>query len=61
MGVLAGKEWAFDTTEDQDIGAGMYWDESTKAFQLGDFKKLIDFLIENSGRKNVIEEIAHEK
>ena len=55
------KEWVFDTSEDQDVGAGMYWNNSDEEFQLGDFKKLIDFLIENSGRKNVIEEIAHAK
>ena len=56
-GVL--KEWEYNDKEDKDIGAGMYWDGSK--FLLGDFIKLVEFLIENSGRKNVIEEIANAK
>lgn len=55
------KEWEYDDTEQQDVGSGMYWDDTDKKFLLGDFKALIEFLIENSGRKNVIEEIANAK
>ncbi len=55
------KEWDYNETEDQDIGYGMYWDKSKEEFLLGDFKALIDFLIENSGRKSLVEEIAHAK
>ena len=55
------KDWEYDDTEDKDIGAGMYWSKTDSRFLLGDFIKLIDFLIENSGRKNVIEEIANAK
>jgi hypothetical protein len=56
-GVL--KEWEYNDSEDKDIGSGMYWKDSK--FQLGDFRALIEFLIENSGRKNVIEDIANAK
>lgn len=53
------KEWEYNDKEDKDAGAGMYWDDNK--FLLGDFVKLVEFLIENSGRKNVIEEIANAK
>ena len=53
------KEWEYKDKEDKDAGAGMYWDNNQ--FLLGDFVKLVEFLIENSGRKNVIEEIANAK
>ncbi len=53
------KIWTYDNSEDKDIGAGMYWQDDK--FILGDFKSLINFLIENSGRKNIIEEIANAK
>ena len=56
-GVL--KEWEYNDKEDKDSGAGMYWEDDK--FLLGDFKKFVDFLIENSGRKDVIEEIAYAK
>ena len=56
-GVL--KEWEYNDKEDKDTGAGIYWDGSK--FLLGDFIRLVEFLIENSGRKNVIEEIANAK
>ncbi len=56
-GVL--KEWEYNDSEDKDIGSGMYWKDSE--FQLGDFRALIEFLIENSGRRNVIEDIANAK
>ena len=53
------KKWVYVASEEMDIGSGMYWDDNR--FMLGDFKKFIDFLIENSGRKNVIEEIVDAK
>ena len=56
-GVL--KEWVYNNEEDIDTGAGMYWEDNK--FLLGDFIKLVEFLIENSGRKDVIEEIANAK
>lgn len=53
------KDWEYNDAEDKDTGSGMYWD--TNRFLLGDFNSLVEFLIENSGRKNVIEEIANAK
>ena len=53
------KEWEYDDKEDIDIGVDMYWKDDS--FILGSFKNLINFLIENSGRKSVIEEIANAK
>ena len=53
------KEWEYNDTEDKDIGSGMYWDGSN--YILGDFNALVEFLVENSGRKNCIEEIANAK
>lgn len=55
------REWIYDASTDADVGYKLYWDETTKKFMLGDFKKLIEFLIENSGRKSMIEEIANAK
>ncbi|MEA5056118.1 hypothetical protein SDC9_96887 [bioreactor metagenome] len=55
------REWIYDESTDADVGYKLYWDEMKKEFILGDFRKLIEFLIENSGRKSMIEEIANEK
>ncbi len=54
-------EWIYDNSDDQDLGDGMYWNKVDGKFLLGDFNALIDFLVENSGRKNVIEEIVNGK
>ena len=54
-------EWFYDNLADQDTGDGMYWNKENTRFLLGDFNALIDFLIENSGRKNVIEGIVNGK
>lgn len=55
------REWTYDALADADEGYRLYWDEASSAFMLGDFRKMIEFLIENSGRKTVIEEIANAK
>lgn len=55
------REWTYDTSTDADDGYSLYWDETTKNFTLGDFRKLIEFLIENSGRKSMIGEIVNAK
>ena len=55
------REWIYDDSTDADVGYKLYWDDITKKFTLGDFKKLIEFLIENSGRKSMIGEIANAK
>ncbi len=36
-----------------------YWDVAGKTLTLGDFNKLTEFLITNSGKKDKIEEIAN--
>ncbi|GKX31358.1 SIR2 family protein [Vallitalea longa] len=54
-------EWSFDDAEDDNDKSEFYWNEIDKNFTLGDFKKLIDFLIENSGRRSIIEEAIHAK
>lgn len=51
----------YDDSVDADVGYGLYWDKTKEEFLLGDFKKLIEFLIENSGRKSMIEEIVNAK
>lgn len=55
------KSWIYDDSADADAGYGLYWDKAKEEFLLGDFRKLIDFLIENSARKSMIEEIANAK
>lgn len=55
------KSWMYDDSVDADVGYGLYWDKTKEEFLLGDFKKLIEFLIENSGRKSMIEEIVNAK
>lgn len=55
------REWIYDDSNDADVGYKLYWDDVKEEFILGDFKKLIEFLIENSGRKSMIEEIANAK
>lgn len=40
---------------------GLYWDESKNCFLLGDFNKLVEFLVSNSGRKDEIEVAVNEE
>lgn len=54
-------QWLFDDAEDDAQGYEFYWEETEKKFSLGDFKKLINFFVENSGRKSTIEEIINGK
>lgn len=55
-------EWEFNK---DDLKPGessdSFWDESTNSLLLGDFKKLVNFLILSSGKKDTIEVIANEK
>ncbi len=53
--------WKFDDSADASQGYEYYWDSTKNKMILGDFKKLIAFLVDNSGRKSVIEEIADAK
>ena len=55
------REWVYDDSSDKVEGHHLYWDESTENFKLGNFRFLIEFLIENSGRRTMIEEIANAK
>ncbi len=55
------REWMYDGVTDADLGYKLYWDEVKKEFTLGDFRNLIEFLIENSSRKSMIEEIVNAK
>lgn len=54
-------EWKFDDSEDEKDGFEYYWNEKDKKFILGDFRKLINFLIDNSGKKSSIEEVLNAK
>lgn len=55
------KQWICDDVSDLDDTHEIYWNHKTETFSLGDFKSLIKFFIENSGRKSTIEEIANAK
>ena len=41
--------------------ADYFWDEANNKLILGDFNKLVDFIIINSGKKDLIEKIANEE
>lgn len=55
-------EWEFNN-DDLKPGEASdnFWDKATNSFLLGDFKKLVDFLILSSGKKTAIEVIANGK
>ncbi len=55
-------EWSFNKNDlNPNEKWQNYWDESSEKFILGDFNKLADFFVINSGRKQVIEEIVNGK
>ena len=55
-------EWEF---KKDDLKPGessdSFWDEAKNTLLLGDFKKLVDFIILSSGKKDTIEVIANGK
>lgn len=55
-------EWEFNK---DDLKPGessdSFWDESTNSLLLGDFKKLVNFLMLSSGKKDMIEVVANGK
>jgi len=53
--------WEYDNSKDNDEAYKLYWDEAINKFKLGDFRNMIEFLIENSGRKTLIEEMINAK
>lgn len=56
------KKWIYEeSTEKAFQDSDLYWDKSKNEFLLGDFNKLTDFLVENSGHKTMIEDIADAK
>lgn len=52
-------EWEYKKEDlNQNDKSESYWDETNKKLKLGDFNHFINFLIESSGKKENIEEIA---
>ena len=49
------KEWIF--TEDENENHDSYWDDTKGELTIGDFNKLVNFFINNSGKKETIEHI----
>lgn len=52
-------EWVF--TKDENENCDSYWDDKKGELTIGDFNKLVDFFITNSGKKETIEQIANDK
>lgn len=50
-GVLS--EWSFDEEHSDTINTETFWNKANETFTLGDFKKLVEFLIDNSGQTNL--------
>ncbi len=53
------KKWVF--TKDENENCDSYWDERKCELTVGDFNKLVNFFVINSGKKEKIEKIAHDK
>ncbi len=53
------KKWSF--TKDENENYDSYWDEIKNELTIGDFNKLVNFFITNSGKKETIENIANDK
>ena len=51
-------EWEFkkdDLKDNEKDKIGLYWDETSKKFKLGDFNKLVSFLIAFSGKSELLD------
>jgi len=61
--IINGKlyEWTFDESIGDPKDSDNYWDKAKKEFLLGDFKKLVTFLVDNSGKLKRIEEALNGK
>ena len=61
--IINGKmySWKYDDTMGDTTKSELFWDKSTESFLLGDFEKLIDFLVDNSGKSIAIEEVLYAK
>lgn len=53
------KEWVF--TKDENENNDSYWDDDKGELTIGDFNKLVNFFITNSGKKETIEQITNDK
>lgn len=62
-GIVNGEliEWSINEEElKDDKKSSYYWKDDTKELIIGDFNKLIDFIVANSGNKETIEKLADE-
>jgi hypothetical protein len=62
-GIVNGEliEWSINDEElKDDKKSSYYWKDDTKELIIGDFNKLIDFIVANSGNKETIEKLADE-
>ena len=63
-GIINGKivEWEFNKDElKPNEQSNYFWDEDNSKLTIGDFNKLVEFIINNSGKKDSIEKVADEK
>jgi hypothetical protein len=63
-GILNGEiiEWEFKKDDlKPNERSDIFWDEEKNELTIGDFNKLVEFIINNSGKKNSIEKVADEK
>lgn len=56
--IINGKHytWKYEESTGDHNDSSLYWDNSSEEFILGDFKKLVNFLIANSGRRKSVKE-----
>jgi hypothetical protein len=62
-GIVNGEliEWSINDEElKDDKKSSYYWKDDTKELIIGDFNKLIDFIVANSGNKETIEKLTDE-
>lgn len=62
-GIVNGElvEWSINESElKEDKNSNYYWKEDSKELIIGDFNKLIDFIVANSGKKETIEKLTDE-
>ncbi len=62
-GIVTGQltEWFINDDElKDDKNSNYYWDEDNRKLIVGDFSKLIEFIVANSGKKGTIEKLANE-
>ena len=53
------EEWAF--IKDENENHSLYWDDTKNELIIGDFNKLVNFFISNSGKKETLEQITNDK